>query len=129
MVNRQLANLTLRTVWDILEQGIEVSKASSAILSPDFSLYDYFRDICDDRVRAGDMESHERDLVLGMGHMWGAYVGDRVERQSMKFFFLEDCIDGGEPLPYGQPVTKTLQMTALYQATTNGSWQPLPKSL
>lgn len=27
--------------------------------------------------------------------MWGAYVGDGVELQSLKFFYLEDCIEGG----------------------------------
>ena len=35
------------------------------------------------------------ELVLGMSEMWGAYVGDRVDLQSLKYFFLEDCIDGG----------------------------------
>ena len=37
-----------------------------------------------------------RDLVLGVAQMWGAYVGDGVDRQSMKYFFLEDCIGGGK---------------------------------
>lgn len=95
LISECLANRTMKTVWDILEQGIEESKEKSHELPPDFSLFDYFRRTCDDRVRAGNMKPGERDLVLGMAQMWGAYVGDRVERQSMKFFFLEDCIDGG----------------------------------
>ena len=35
------------------------------------------------------------ELVLSMSQMWGAYVGDRVELQSLKYFYLEDCIEGG----------------------------------
>ena len=42
------------------------------------------------------MTAKERELVLGMSQMWGAYVGDPVDRQSLKFFFLEDCINGGK---------------------------------
>ena len=42
------------------------------------------------------MTAKERELVLGMSQMWGAYVGDSVDRQSLKFFFLEDCINGGK---------------------------------
>lgn len=30
--------------------------------------------------------------------MWGSFVGDSIERQSLKFSFLEECIDGGEYL-------------------------------
>ena len=41
------------------------------------------------------MNEQEMELVLGMSQMWGAYVGDRVDLQSLKYFFLEDCIDGG----------------------------------
>ena len=33
--------------------------------------------------------------------MWGAYVGSPVERQSLKFFFLEECIEGENPFVAG----------------------------
>lgn len=33
--------------------------------------------------------------TLDCAHMWGAFVGDPIERQSLKFFFLEETIDGG----------------------------------
>lgn len=41
------------------------------------------------------MNTREVETVLGMSQMWGAYVGDHVEIQSLKFFYLEDCIEGG----------------------------------
>ena len=40
------------------------------------------------------------ELVLGMSQMWGAYVGDRVELQSLKYFYLEDCIEGGRHIDW-----------------------------
>lgn len=41
------------------------------------------------------MTAREVELVLGMSQMWGTYVGDGVELQSLKYFYLEDCIAGG----------------------------------
>lgn len=46
------------------------------------------------------MNQHEMELVLGMAEMWGAYVGDRVELQSLKYFYLEDCIEGGRHIDW-----------------------------
>jgi len=47
-------------------------------------------------VDCGHWTGYQKTLVLSMSEMWGAYVGDRVERQSLKFFFLEDCIESGK---------------------------------
>ena len=46
------------------------------------------------------MTEREVEVVLGMSHMWGAYVGDRVERESLKYFYLEDCIAGGKHMDW-----------------------------
>ncbi|KAK5150390.1 hypothetical protein LTR16_012680, partial [Cryomyces antarcticus] len=29
-----------------------------------------------------------------MAEMWGAFVGTSIQRQSLKFFWLEECIEG-----------------------------------
>ena len=60
------------------------------------SLYSFFVTSCQQAYQKGLMTARERDLVLGMSQMWGAYVGDPVDRQSLKYFFLEDCINGGK---------------------------------
>lgn len=38
-------------------------------------------------------------IILQMASMWGDYVGESIETQSLKYFWLEDCLDGGKPEP------------------------------
>ncbi|KAL8691622.1 MAG: hypothetical protein Q9218_003197 [Villophora microphyllina] len=89
-VDRPEADKALKRVWQILEKAMEYSTKRSQELSSSASLYDFFKDWCDRAIQCGDMTGREVELVLGMSRMWGAYVGDRVERQSLKFFYLED---------------------------------------
>ena len=39
------------------------------------------------------------NLLLQMAELCGAFVGSPVYRQSLKFFWLEECIDGGTYSP------------------------------
>ena len=89
------ANKALAQVWAILEEAIDHSTDSSPDIDPALSLYTFFEARCHRALRCGEMTEREVELALGMSHMWGAYVGDRVELQSLKYFFLEDCIEGG----------------------------------
>ena len=89
------ANQALRQVWEILEVAIEHSRDCNENLDSSRSLYSFFEDWCHRALQHGNMTEREVELVLGMSQMWGAYVGDRVELQSLKYFYLEDCIEGG----------------------------------
>jgi len=33
-----------------------------------------------------------------MSEMWGAYIGDPVQRQSLRFAWMEEVCGGGEPV-------------------------------
>ncbi|KAL9016365.1 MAG: hypothetical protein Q9185_006284 [Variospora sp. 1 TL-2023] len=88
------ANNALKQVWEVLEAAMEHSKSCSEHINSAASLYSYFKTWCDRAIHDSKMTQHEADLVLAMSQMWGAYVGDRVELQSLKYFFLEDCIEG-----------------------------------
>lgn len=90
------ANKALKQVWEILEKAIEHSTNRSEEIPSSASLYSFFEGWCGQALQCGDMTEREVKLVLGLSQMWGAYVGDRVERQSLKFFYLEDCINGGK---------------------------------
>ncbi|KAK4991150.1 hypothetical protein LTR66_006621 [Elasticomyces elasticus] len=96
LVSSDEANEALKQVWDILEKAITHSTNHSEEIPSSASLYNFFRDWCDRTLQSGEMTEREVELVLGMSQMWGAYVGDRVERQSLKFFYLEDCIEGDD---------------------------------
>ncbi|KAL8972884.1 MAG: hypothetical protein Q9197_002580 [Variospora fuerteventurae] len=88
------ANNALKQVWEVLEAAMEHSKICSEHINSAASLYSYFETWSDRAIHDSKMTQHEADLVLAMSQMWGAYVGDRVELQSLKYFFLEDCIEG-----------------------------------
>lgn len=90
------ANEALKQVWEILEEAMEHSKISSEQIDSAASLYTFFEAWCDRALQSGRMTGRQVELVLGMSQMWGAYVGDRVELQSLKYFYLEDCIEGGK---------------------------------
>lgn len=89
------ANKALKQVWEILEKAIEHSKSRNGEIHTSASLWNFFEGWCDRAFQNGEMSGKDVELVLGMSQMWGAYVGDRVEVQSLKYFYLEDCIEGG----------------------------------
>ncbi|KAL6714192.1 hypothetical protein ACLMJK_008687 [Lecanora helva] len=96
LVTKLEANKALNKTWQILEEALQYSTHGSKDIETTTSLFDFFKDWCEQALHRGDMTEKEVDLLLDMSHMWGAYVGDRIELQSLKFFFLEDCIDGDD---------------------------------
>ncbi|MCJ1474381.1 hypothetical protein MMC13_003039 [Lambiella insularis] len=77
-------------VWGIIADAFKFSNDSSSSTPPDRSLWDYFVE----RVDKTDLDQADRKIALQIAHMWGAFVGDPIERQSLKYFWLEECIDG-----------------------------------
>lgn len=82
-------------MWDIIQEAFLFSNKNTATISPDESLWDFFqqeviRKIPDSKPDFGQ----QRKLVLQMAEMWGAFIGSPVRKQSLKFFWLEECIDG-----------------------------------
>lgn len=97
------------TMWGIVLEAFEYSKKNTAIISHSASLYDFFLKMVKEKypvpsVVPGSEEitptiaEHERKqkIVLQISQMWGAFVGSPVETQSLKFFWLDECIDGGK---------------------------------
>ena len=80
--------------WGIIADAFKHSNNHSATIPPDQSLMDFFKQKVDEKA----LEPEDKKTILQMASMWGAFVGDPIERQSLKFFWLEECIDGGETL-------------------------------
>jgi hypothetical protein len=74
------------------------------------SLYDFIKSKA--REDFGE-EKGDFELLLQMSKMWGAYIGDSVERQSLKFSWMEECCGGGKIyiLLFKTIAKKILQMT------------------
>jgi len=94
-----LASELSETVWATIVKAFRYSDENSAQIDKSKTLMDYFRE----QVPKVEKDPSKQSLILEQAHMWGAFVGDSIEKQSLKFFFLEECIDGGE-----HPVLHTL---------------------
>lgn len=77
-------------VWSTIDEAFEYSNALKDSIPPDQSLLDFFKE----RVSKTGLNPEEKELCIETCKLWGAYVGDSIERQSLKFFCLEECIDG-----------------------------------
>jgi hypothetical protein len=84
-------------VWGIIEKAMKYSNAESATIPADKSLYSFFQDEIEKLypMDNGDAKAkRKRDTILQISEMWGAFVGSPIQTQSLKFFWLEECIDG-----------------------------------
>jgi len=86
-------------VWGIIADAFKHSNEDSAHIPPEKSLMDFFRE----KVKEKDVSEDEQTILLQMAQMWGAFVGDPIEKQSLKFFWLEECIEGGALSDPSQP--------------------------
>ncbi|KAI5793177.1 hypothetical protein EDC01DRAFT_88262 [Geopyxis carbonaria] len=46
------------------------------------------------RIRWKGQEERRKEIWLQMMHMWGTFIGSSVMKQSLKFFFLEEPVEG-----------------------------------
>lgn len=84
-------------VWAIIERAMALSNSESASIPAEKSLYDFFEEQVVQMFPAegdGEAADAKRRAVLHLAEMWGAFVGSPIQRQSLKFFWLEECIDG-----------------------------------
>lgn len=84
-------------VWDIIQDAFIHSNKSSADIDDSISLLDFFKEKVVEKIpESEDNFQKKRETVLQMSEMWGTFVGSAVGRQSLKFFWLEECIEGGK---------------------------------
>jgi hypothetical protein len=110
----QGGNQLMETMWGIIVQAFKHSGENTANIDPEESLYDFFIKKSQELFTGEDDSEQKRKMLLQMAELWGAFVGSPVERQSLKFFWLEECIDGGT-LPshlFSRP--RTLATISLY---------------
>lgn len=98
VMNETKATKYSELVWGIISDAFRHSNEDSAHIPPEKSLMDFFRE----KVKEKDVTVDEQNILLQMAQMWGAFVGDPIEKQSLKFFWLEECIEGGAPSSFTQ---------------------------
>ncbi|KAF9073868.1 hypothetical protein BDP27DRAFT_1288825 [Rhodocollybia butyracea] len=84
-------------LWKIIEEAFEFSAKAhekdggKSILAGD-SLYDFIKKRSIEELQ----DEQERETLLQMSEMWGAYVGEPVWKQSLRFAWMEECCGGEE---------------------------------
>jgi protoporphyrinogen oxidase len=84
-------------VWGIIEKAMKHSNEESATMPAQKSLYNFFEEQVEKLYpsNTGDAKAkRKRETILHISEMWGAFVGSPIQTQSLKFFWLEECIDG-----------------------------------
>jgi hypothetical protein len=98
-------------VWTIIEQAMKFSNEESVSIPKEKSLYDFFREKIVEMFPEGEEAKKKQMTILQMAEMWGAFVGSPIQTQSLKFFWLEECIDG-ENLFVAETYEKVLKRIA-----------------
>lgn len=78
-------------MWSIISDAFKDSKENSSSIPSEKSLMDYFIE----KVGELQLSQESSKLVLAIARIWGDFVGEPIEKQSLKFFWLEECIEGG----------------------------------
>ncbi|SPN97710.1 related to anon-37cs protein [Cephalotrichum gorgonifer] len=82
-------------MWSIIQDAFEYSNKHGGEITPDESLWDFFnREIVQRIPQSEDGHERARKMVLQVAEMWGAFVGSPIQTQSLKYFWLEECIEG-----------------------------------
>ena len=78
------------TMWELIVNAFKYSDQNTKDIEPKTSLYDYFKRELSKR----DYSQSKLRNALNEARMWGPFIGEPITRQSLKFFFLEECIEG-----------------------------------
>ncbi|KAG8418477.1 hypothetical protein J3458_005888 [Metarhizium acridum] len=82
-------------VWDLVQQAFEHSNTYGAETHADKSLLDFIRERISAMIPESDAEyAKKRETVLRLAEMWGTFVGSPVSQQSLKYFWMEECLEG-----------------------------------
>ncbi|KAI9663626.1 MAG: hypothetical protein M1821_007116 [Bathelium mastoideum] len=85
--------------WGIIMDAFKYSNDHSAAIPASRSLWDFIQEKAKQQYHnLPDAEAErKREDLLQVSEMWGAFTGSPVQKQSLKFFWLEECIEGENP--------------------------------
>jgi phytoene dehydrogenase-like protein len=89
-------------LWGIIADAFKYSNDHSAEIDAEKSLWDFFVEKSGSIFPEEEGRHQDRLMLLSMAESWGAFVGSPIKRQSLKYFWLEECIEGGRfrRIPY-----------------------------
>jgi hypothetical protein len=96
LIPQEKADQLSTILWEIIAEGFEHSERHGKSIPESQSLYDFIK--IKAKERFPDTEA-DQELLLQMSEMWGAYIGEPITRQSLRFAWMEECCGGGERHP------------------------------
>lgn len=79
-------------VWEIVDEALKYSEENGDQIPETQSLSDFVVKRAAEIFPDG---SEDQKLLLNMSQMWGAYIGHPVNKQSLRFAWMESCCVGG----------------------------------
>lgn len=92
-MDQELGVLCSAASWEIIDEAITYSRSNEGASIPqETSLRDYVQF----EVKQRGYSQDKGKLILDMTEMWGNFVGEPIDRQSLRYMWLEECIEGGK---------------------------------
>ncbi|KAG9557353.1 FAD/NAD(P)-binding domain-containing protein, partial [Aureobasidium melanogenum] len=114
-LNEQDAEELGRILWEdgLISQAFKYSRENTETIDPKLSLMDYFKQEAETLWKdlGQEEQQRKRKTFLKVCEFWGSYVGSATTKQSLKYFWLEECIEGENPFVAGT-YTKILEHVA-----------------
>ncbi|KAK4162650.1 hypothetical protein QBC43DRAFT_74893 [Cladorrhinum sp. PSN259] len=109
-------------MWEIIKEASAHSRAHQhgPGIDPGETLWDFFQEHVPKKIPSTEKDyEQKRKFVLQMADLWGAFVGSPVQTQSLKFFWLEECIEGENLFATGtyRKILETVAKPAINGAT------------
>ncbi|OJD16974.1 hypothetical protein AJ78_02908 [Emergomyces pasteurianus Ep9510] len=77
-------------IWATVENAYEYSCLNKSNIPADKSLFDFIKE----RLEKSDFSEAEKEKCVELSKVWGSYIGSPIDRQSLRFFFLEESLEG-----------------------------------
>ncbi|KAK2758969.1 hypothetical protein FQN54_003067 [Arachnomyces sp. PD_36] len=88
--DEKTTNKISECLWTIIDEAFEYSRNHMSSIPAEKSLLDFIQE----KIQATGLNQHEKEACVELSRLWGAYVGDSIQTQSLRFLFLEECIEG-----------------------------------
>lgn len=82
----------LQTIWNIIDDAFTYSSHECENIASHLSLKDFFQE----KLLLSSLDKQAQEFVLELAEIWGGCGGDPLEWLSLKWFWLEECFNGGK---------------------------------
>jgi phytoene dehydrogenase-like protein len=95
------AGKIMKVMWEMIEEASEYSNKECKEIPTNDSLNDFIKQRLKEKVPdTEDDHAETRKSVMQMSKIWGSFIGSPIQSQSLKYFWLEDGVEGGQSITW-----------------------------